>query len=52
LEKVLPAMVPKMGDIYVNTIRSCLEGVKQEGGRSHVESVFLQVVRQIDQCRA
>lgn len=52
VQKVIPAMVPKMGEIYANVIRTCLEGLKVEEGRTPEENLFLKVVREIDQCRA
>ena len=52
IEAILPDMIPKMGEIYVNVVRSCLEGLKRDDGRSPEETFLLKVVMAIDQCRA
>jgi len=52
VQKVIPAMVPRMGEIYTNVIKACLEGLKVEEGRMAEETLFIKVVREIDQCQA
>jgi hypothetical protein len=52
VQEVIPAMVPKMGEMYTGVVRTCLDGLRVEEGRTPEEALFLDVVRQIGQCRA
>ena len=52
VQKAIPAMAPRMGEIYTNVIKACLEGLKVEEGRTAEETLFIKVVREIDQCQA
>ncbi|KAL2132941.1 hypothetical protein VTI74DRAFT_3131 [Chaetomium olivicolor] len=48
----LEALVPRMGEIYTDVIRVCLNGLKRDDGRSFQESFFEKVVKKIDLCMA
>ena len=52
VDQQLASLAPRVGEIYTDVVRVCLNRLKMDNGRSFQETFFQKVVKKMDLCMA